>query len=880
MADLAYEVKQNIAENKEQKDLISALRNINFLEGFFNLKVSNEELDYYLQNKDSHKVAWFKSVITNLTSQTSYIDYNPDLIDKHLQELEDFYTTVKQRDIAMVENSLSEIEKRNTRVAALVSGGFHTKGITSLLREKGYSYIVVSPYSSTDIDEGNYHYLLSGQRKPLSELVNEINSLLRIPLAFVRKNFREEYNKEIMPALEALGIPNSEIADISDKFIVASVAWAAKKRITRTRKLPMNKIGAMFNKPFRDHLEDDVVVYEKNRMFYVAYNEEYLAVTGEGKIVAAMKADITGAEEIAKIKPTAQADEKAQVESIQVGSDEMQLETEKKDAAEITGLGESKAAELVVVDRETAGPAQLVDTEIPEQCVTGDTLLPLFRPGNQLIEYIPIISVQSSDYVLSLNEQTRRIEPRRINALLDMGVKPVYRLTTASGRSIKTTANHPYLVRTVDEGEWIKVSELNVGDEIAVPDYQKEKYSPRNDSSSWWSGKTTNSLLVKNSGDGLSVRSRLRASVCWLMFFGRILRSMIPAWSANGGLTAKSLSWVTSTRFSETAIVKTLPLDIPFGERTTSWPSLVRNDISPRCTFSSSKKSILDFQESRVELTGLQDPSCIVQDHFHMFRRHFRIGSLDFFQSRSRLKHVKNQIYHNSSPFKTGLSVADIRGNTDIIFNLHFYFSFSNIIYHTFVKVSRFIGQGQGNAYAQDVVANMPDSMVHGLLGDIDKEPASEAGNNDILWDRVISIEYCGYEHVYDIEVDGTHNFIGNGIFAHNTYVGSAAPAATQPAKVAGLGESKARIHARVRDEGGLSLDITTEYRPVFRIAKPAELVVADRETANFQATVADDLEYPDDPELRSWADALKGEPILFDIINGQIEIRAGPFEA
>lgn len=62
-----------------------------------------------------------------------------------------------------------------------------------------------------------------------------------------------------------------------------------------------------------------------------------------------------------------------------------------------------------------------------------------------------------------------KIEPRRINDLLDMGVKPVLRLTTASGRTIRTTGNHPYLTR---EG-WRKVTKLSVGQEIAVP---TEKY--------------------------------------------------------------------------------------------------------------------------------------------------------------------------------------------------------------------------------------------------------------------------------------------------------------------------------------------------------------------------------------------------------------------
>ncbi|HAZ10581.1 MAG TPA: hypothetical protein DCY56_05710 [Candidatus Omnitrophica bacterium] len=61
-----------------------SLFKINFLENFFNLKVSNEDLDYYL------------------------------------------YKVVKERDIAMVENSLFEIEKRNAKVSSLIAGGFHS----------------------------------------------------------------------------------------------------------------------------------------------------------------------------------------------------------------------------------------------------------------------------------------------------------------------------------------------------------------------------------------------------------------------------------------------------------------------------------------------------------------------------------------------------------------------------------------------------------------------------------------------------------------------------------------------------------------------------------------------------------------------------------
>jgi hypothetical protein len=41
--------------------------------------------------------------------------------------------------------------------------------------------------------------------------------------------------------------------------------------------------------------------------------------------------------------------------------------------------------------------------------------------------------------------------------------------------------------------------------------------------------------------------------------------------------------------------------------------------------------------------------------------------------------------------------------------------------------------------------------------------------NGKVEWDEVAEIKAVGRERVYDIEVEGTHNFVGNGIVAHNT---------------------------------------------------------------------------------------------------------------
>jgi len=50
-------------------------------------------------------------------------------------------------------------------------------------------------------------------------------------------------------------------------------------------------------------------------------------------------------------------------------------------------------------------------------------------------------------------------------------------------------------------------------------------------------------------------------------------------------------------------------------------------------------------------------------------------------------------------------------------------------------------------------------------------DPRSLTSKSDILWDEIVSIKPVGKEQVFDIEVEGTHNFVGNDIFAHNTYI-------------------------------------------------------------------------------------------------------------
>ena len=60
-------------------------------------------------------------------------------------------------------------------------------------------------------------------------------------------------------------------------------------------------------------------------------------------------------------------------------------------------------------------------------------------------------------------------------------------------------------------------------------------------------------------------------------------------------------------------------------------------------------------------------------------------------------------------------------------------------------------------------------SRMRRLADALDDEYLASLAESDVLWDRVVSITPCGEDEVFDATVEMTHNFLANGIVAHNS---------------------------------------------------------------------------------------------------------------
>ncbi|HMQ29987.1 MAG TPA: replicative DNA helicase, partial [Chloroflexaceae bacterium] len=96
-------------------------------------------------------------------------------------------------------------------------------------------------------------------------------------------------------------------------------------------------------------------------------------------------------------------------------------------------------------------------------CLAGESLV--YLPDEGAYRRIDELVGKTGFNVLALNAETWRLEPRPVTNAFSTGVKPVYRLTTRLGRSIRATGNHKFL--TV-EG-WRRLDDLAPGQRLAMP---------------------------------------------------------------------------------------------------------------------------------------------------------------------------------------------------------------------------------------------------------------------------------------------------------------------------------------------------------------------------------------------------------------------------
>jgi DNA polymerase-3 subunit alpha len=410
------------------------------------------------------------------------------------------------------------------------------------------------------------------------------------------------------------------------------------------------------------------------------------------------------------------------------------------------------------------------------------------------------------DTTLACDIDDLKLRTGAVSAVMNNGVKPVYRLTTALGRTIEATANHPFY--TFDG--WRLLEELHSGEQIAVP-----RCIPVEGQHAWADHEmiVLGHLLAEGnlchphsvyfySQSDEQVEDYIRAAE---QFENTECSSAVH--KSTFSIYAKRID-----RLQEPGIVR-------WAQRIGIWGKDAHTKSVPDEVFTLNNRQIGLMISRMWEGDGhinTKDRSLFYATASERMARQLQHLFLRF-GILSRLREV-------NFPYKEGRVGYQlfVTGNDNLAaFQTHIACHFVST--HRREQIAGLILLNPVSSGTKDVVPVGIKQLVRsakartGITWDTLNETcgvaqrefypvgsASKAGftretvkrlaaffaddqlhryaQSDVYWDKIVSIEYIGEKQTYDLEVPGLHNFIANDILVHNSHAADYAVITVQTA--------------------------------------------------------------------------------------------------
>jgi len=148
------------------------------------------------------------------------------------------------------------------------------------------------------------------------------------------------------------------------------------------------------------------------------------------------------------------------------------------------------------------------------------------------------------------------------------------------------------------------------------------------------------------------------------------------------------------------------------------------------------------------------DGTGILQSSFDVLRLQRREGFQNFSRVFSSREHLQNLPDHDARSFKGGLAVADLGIGNDVFADL-------NSIHGVSIAEEERLSKEDLNPRPQwNKVTRKSGRWVKVAALQEGDTIAVLGSDGTAVWEKIVAIECLPPEQVYDIEVEGTHNFV------------------------------------------------------------------------------------------------------------------------
>ncbi len=440
------------------------------------------------------------------------------------------------------------------------------------------------------------------------------------------------------------------------------------------------------------------------------------------------------------------------------------------------------------------------------KCVTGDTEIVDAATGRRVKVEDLYRDPSLLRETVTCDTETLKLKPSRVSAVMDNGVKPVYRLTTALGRQISATANHPFY--TFDG--WRQLGELDPGQQIAL-----SRRVPVEGHTEWPEHEVIalGHLLAEGnlchpysvyfySKDPAQVRDfvaaadrfdNVRCSAAlhkgtFSVYARRADRQREPGimvWARELGLLGKiaCTKEIPAAAFALTN--RQLALLV-----SRMWEGDGHIDVAGRSLFyaTASERMARQLQHVLLRLGIISRLRTVTFPY-----KEGRTGYQLFVTGNDNLASFRDQIaqYFVSADRRAQLNALVLEtkessGTKDIVPTAVKTLVRAEKERHglTWERLRAQTGVAPREFYPTGAAAKQgfTRATIGRLAEAFTSPPLRRYAESDVYWDRVISIEYVGEKQTYDLEVPGTHNFVANDILVHNSHAADYAVITVQTA--------------------------------------------------------------------------------------------------
>ncbi len=227
-------IREKLFRNGDERELIALFRNIEILHNLYDIRLTSGQLRHLTARMDDFSAEIFLNFI-----RKQYVKYNipipAELADamqvfERLPEAVTFYEAATARNREMVENTIERMKESGVNVAAVITGGFHTRGITDILKADRISYLILLPRFNAKTGKRPYITILTNKAGEYRHYV-ESGDYLAVTSFFAMKKWILNNSGMTDQALRTMTetvalMMAANILNYMEKGIVNSEVWA------------------------------------------------------------------------------------------------------------------------------------------------------------------------------------------------------------------------------------------------------------------------------------------------------------------------------------------------------------------------------------------------------------------------------------------------------------------------------------------------------------------------------------------------------------------------------------------------------------------------------------------------------------------------------